>query len=156
MWYVAERLMGTKLICLWLGILLLCCCQPSQQKNVPEQGTDTEATTQGNQDETPKTGNTSANAENGSTTHVPDSFKRFIDSLPEWTADTIGTRDIFYCDADITPEYAEKFEMRNRLEEEESISVSPQFMYKVTLEGCYVIFVEKQVLGCTTTDGFYA
>ena len=156
MWYVAERLMGTRLICLWLGILLLCCCQPSQQKNVPEQQADTAIAIQSNLDEVTRKEGTSTDTEGDGMTHVPDSFKRFIDSLPEWTADTIGTMDIFYCDADMTPEYAEKFEMRNRLEEEESISVSPQFMYKVTLEGCYVIFVEKQVLGCTTTDGFYA
>lgn len=140
---------------MWLGLLLLWSCQSGQQKNVPEQGTYTTEAIWDKQDEKPRMGCMSLDKKDEMITHVPDGFKQFIDVLPEWTADSIGTRDIFYCDIDMTPEYSGRFEMRNKLEEKKSISVSPVFLYKVTLDNCYVIFVEKQVWGCPTSDGFY-
>ena len=136
----------------WFGLLLLLSCQSGQQKNTPEQSIDTVEAMRTNQDEMLWMG---PDTEDKTATQVPDNFNQFVGSLPEWTADTIGKRDIFYSDADTEQEYAGMFDMRNRLEEKESISVSSRFLYKVSLENCYVIFVEKMVSGCPTANGFY-
>ncbi|MCH5168239.1 MAG: hypothetical protein J1F27_01255 [Prevotellaceae bacterium] len=140
----------------WFSALLLWNCQPGQPQRVSEQGSDTTKTIRSKQNERAGMEDKTLDTEGERAAQVPDGFKQFIDFLPEWTGDTIRTGDIFNYDADMAPEYAERFEMRNKFEEKESVDVSPLFLYKITLDNCYVIFVEKETWGCPTADGFYA